>query len=168
MQRSSWVVWRPTRGTGPRYRPSMSSGPASGRRNTNLTLMEVWAASQPRGKVFNKISFSDHSTTKSVLCILLGAFLLFRLLCFVDDPDDGDGKDDTMIDLPANYGDWSFFVWLFLLYSHSHFLFYQYCLYCLSIVCNQVAELMLKISCKMNKQYFQVKYLEVLVSHNKM
>ena len=70
-----------------------------------MTLSEVEKAGSARTKDSNQILFSDDSTTKSVLCILLGAFLLFRLLCFVDDPDDGDGKDDTMIDLPANYCD---------------------------------------------------------------
>ena len=83
----------------------MSSGPASGQRSTSLTLSEVDKAGSARTKDSNQILFSDDSTTKSVLCILLWAFLLFRLLCFVDDPDGGDGKDDTMIDLQANYCD---------------------------------------------------------------
>ena len=70
-----------------------------------MTLSEVYKADSALTKVSNEILFSDDSTTKSVFCILLGAFLLFRLLCFVDDPDGGDGKDDTMIDLQANYCD---------------------------------------------------------------
>ena len=76
----------------------MSSGPASGPRNTNLTLSEVLKAGSVSSKVSNEISFSDDSTTKPVLCILLWAFLLFRLICLNDDPDGGDGKDDMMDD----------------------------------------------------------------------
>ena len=51
------------------------------------------------------IFLSYHTTTESVLSVLLIPFISVRLISFVDDSNDSDDKDDSMINTPRNYCD---------------------------------------------------------------